>query len=100
VWLIAFIVLQGLAIWSGIRQEERAGLWSWSKIFFSLGFGALECLLMIAPLFLIPNPYRLPACIAAWVLAALYFVWLIIVMRRWNLRDGRKSLEAVREQRW
>jgi len=26
-WLIAFIVLQGLAIWSGVRQEERAGLY-------------------------------------------------------------------------
>jgi hypothetical protein len=37
-WWIVFVVLQGVIIWSGIRREERAGLWSWSKFAFALGF--------------------------------------------------------------
>ena len=100
-WWIAFVVLQVAIIWSGIQREQRAGLWSWSKFVFALGFAGLECLLVTAPLFLIglKSPNFWPVFIAAWVVAAGNFVWFIIVCRRWRLPDGRTSLEADREQR-
>ena len=47
---VAFLILQGLIIWSGIKQEQRSGLWSWSKFAFALGFAALECLIVIGPI--------------------------------------------------
>ncbi len=96
---IAFVLLQGLIIWSGIKQEQRAGLWSWSKFVFALGFAALECLIVIGPIALgkMNSPYFWPVYIAAWVVAAANFVWFIMICRRWKLPDGRTSLEAERE---
>jgi hypothetical protein len=101
VWWIVFVILQGVIIWSGIQREQRAGLWSWSKLVFAIGFAGLECMLVIAPIFLfdLKSPKFMPAFIAAWVVAAANFVWFIIVMRRWKLPDGRTSHEADREQR-
>ena len=100
-WWILFVVLQGVMIWSGIKREERAGLWSWSKFAFALGFAALEVLIVSAPLMIgdMKKPYFWPVYIAAWVVAAGNFVWFIIVARRWKLPDGRTSLEADREQK-
>jgi hypothetical protein len=40
----------------------------------------------------------MPAFITAWVIAALNFVWFIIVCRRWKLPDGRTSLQAYRDE--
>ena len=34
---------------SGIRRAQRAGLWSWSKFAFALGFAAFMCLLVTSP---------------------------------------------------
>jgi hypothetical protein len=93
---IAFVLLQGLIIWSGIKREQRAGLWSWSKFVFTLGFAALECLIAFGKLY---SPYFWPVYIGAWVLAAGNFVWFIIVCRGWKLPDGRTSLEAEREMK-
>ncbi len=100
-WWIVFVVLQGIMLLSGIRREERAGLWSWSKFVFALGFAALEVLIISAPLALmdLKNRYFWPLYIAGWVVAAANFVWFIIVARRWKLPDGRTSLEADRDQR-
>ena len=99
-WIV-FVVLQGLDHLSGIRREQRAGLWSWSKFVFTLGFAALECLIVIGPIALgkLNSPYFWPVYITAWVVAAGNFVWFIIVCRRWKLADGRTSLEADRELR-
>jgi hypothetical protein len=36
--------------------------------------------------------------IAAGVIAALNFIWMIIVARRWKLPDGRTSLQAYRDE--
>ena len=40
-WVV-FAVVQVIVIVSGIQQEQRVGLWSWSKFIFALGFAALK----------------------------------------------------------
>jgi hypothetical protein len=98
VWII-FVLLQAIVIISGIRQEQRTGQWSWSKFVFALGFAGLECCIILPPIFYFDQqgPYFLPAFIAAWVVAALNFIWFIVVCRRWKLPDGRTSLQAYRD---
>ena len=98
-WII-FAVLQISVIVSGIRQEQRTGQWSWSKFVFTLGFAGLELVITFAPLYYfgLKSPYFMPTFIAAWVIAALNFVWFIIVCRRWKLPDGRTSLQAYRDE--
>jgi hypothetical protein len=97
-WIL-FVVLQGVMIVAGIRREERAGRWSWSKFAFALGFAGLECVIVVVPPMLIDmhSRYFWLLYSAGWVVAALNFVWFIIVMRRWSLKDGRTSLEAERK---
>lgn len=96
---IFFVILQFIVVIAGIRQEQRAGMWSWSKFVFAIGFGLLEVLIVSAPLYYfdLKSPHFMPAFIAAWVIAALNFIWMIIVARRWKLPDGRTSLEAYRD---
>ena len=97
---IAFAVCQVIVIVSGIREEQRAGLWSWSKFVFALAFGGLEVVILLSPIMLIgvKSPRFMPAFIAAGVVAALNFIWMIIVARRWKLPDGRTSLQAYRDE--
>jgi hypothetical protein len=99
-WWIIVIILQFIVNASGIRNEQRAGLWSWSKFVFALGFGALESIILIAPIIYIPQRSRffLPVFITCGVVAALNFIWMIIIARRWKLPDGRTSLQAYRDQ--
>ena len=99
-WWILFILLQAYFIITGIRNEHRAGLWSWSKFAFVMGFAALEIVIVITPIlvFDLNGPYFLPVFLSAWVVAALNFIWMIIVARRWKLPDGRTSLQAYRDQ--
>jgi len=49
-WIL-FAILQITVVVAGIRQEQRAGLWSWSKFVFALGFGGLEVMIVLAPLY-------------------------------------------------
>lgn len=97
---IAFALCQIVFIASGIRQEQRAGLWSWSKFVFALAFGCLEVIILLAPLSLMDmkSPRFVPVMCAAGVIAALNFIWMIIVARRWKLPDGRTSLQAYRDE--
>ncbi len=97
---IAFAVFQIIVVIAGIRQEQRAGLWSWSKFAFALAFAALEIVILLAPLYLIDlKSPRFPWVMGiAGVIAALNFVWMIIVARRWKLPDGRTSLQAYRDE--
>jgi hypothetical protein len=97
-WWPIFIILQAYFIFAGIRNEERAGLWSWSKFAFALGFGALEIVIVLVPIFNIGlhSRYFVPVFAGAWIIAGLNFVWMIIVARRWKLPDGRPSLQAYR----
>jgi len=98
-WII-FGVLQFVVIAAGIRREQRAGLWSWSKFAFALGFGLLQCTILIAPVKLmgVRNPNFMAVFIGCWVVAAINFAWMIIVARRWKLPDGRTSLQAYRDE--
>ena len=99
-WWILFIVVQAIVIVAGIRNEQRAGLWSWSKFVFTIGFAALEVMILLVPLNLIDmkSPRFAPVMIVAGVVAALNFIWMIIVARRWKLPDGRTSLQAWRDE--
>src|ERR1700722_7536747 len=96
-WL-AFIVVQAIFIVSGVRREQRAGLWSWSKFFFALAFAALESLILFVPIYYVGTNSRYFGWTyaIAGTIAALNFIWFIIVCRRWRLPDGRTSLEAYR----
>jgi hypothetical protein len=80
----------------GIRREENAGLWSWSKFLFALGFAAVEVVLVTAPvLTLDPNRRWFWWIVGSgWLIAALNFIWFIIACRRWKLPDGRTSVQA------
>jgi hypothetical protein len=95
IWIL-MLVLQVYFIVVGIRREEKAGLWSWSKFFFALGFAAVEVALVIVPvLTLDPDSRRFWWIVgAAWLIAVLNLIWFIIACRRWKLPDGRTSLEA------
>ena len=97
---IAFAVCQIIVIIAGIRQDQRAGLWSWSKFAFALAFGGLEVVILITPLSLMDmkSPRFVPVMSAAGTIAALNFIWMIIVARRWKLPDGRTSLQAYRDE--
>ncbi len=99
-WWILFIVSQIVVIVSGIRNEQRTGLWSWSKFVFALGFAVLELIIILVPLYYIDLHSRwfVPVLSAAGTLAALNFIWMIIVARRWKLPDGRTSLQAYRDE--
>jgi hypothetical protein len=98
-WWILFVVSQTIVVISGIRNEQRAGLWSWSKFAFALSFGALELIILLVPLNDIDLKSRwfVPVMSAAGIIAALNFIWMIIVARRWTLPDGRTSLQAYRD---
>ena len=97
---IAFAVCQVIVIVTGIRQEQRAGLWSWSKFFFALAFAGLEIVIMLTPIYVVDlKSPRFPLAMgAAGAIAALNFIWMIIVARRWRLPDGRTSLQAYRDE--
>jgi hypothetical protein len=98
---IFFVILTIVMAIAGIRRAQRAGLWSWSKFVFALGFAGLEVVVITAPLALMDmkSRYFWPVYSAAWVVAAGNFVWFIIAARRWKLPNGKTSLEGDREQR-
>ena len=82
--LIALLFTTG----EGIRDDQRRGLWSWSKFCFTVAFAALECALVILPIALsshYPDRYFLPTFMGAMILALANFAWFIPVMRRWKL---------------
>jgi hypothetical protein len=97
-WILVLALQVGF-IAVGIRQDEKAGLWSWSKFLFALGFAALEVALVVGPILIFDRNSPLFWWIygAGWLIAALNFVWFIIACRRWKLPDGRTSLQADRD---
>lgn len=101
-WLL-FAILQVVFIVHGIRQERQAGLWSWSKFFFALAFGLAESAALTLP-FVVVTPwgpharYFAPVMTATAVIVALNFIWFIIVCRRWNLPNGKTSLQTYRDE--
>jgi hypothetical protein len=98
IWILMLLLQIGFIV-VGIRREEKAGLWSWTKFFFALGFAAVEVALVIVPVLILdPNSRRFWWIVGAgWLVAALNFVWFISACRRWKLPDGRSSLQAQRD---
>jgi hypothetical protein len=98
IWVLMLVLQIGFIV-VGIRREEKAGLWSWSKFFFALGFAAVEVVLVTVPALTLDPNSRLFWWVygAAWLIAALNFIWFIIACRRWKLPDGRTSLQAERD---
>jgi hypothetical protein len=96
----ALIIVQAIFVISGYRRAQRTGLWSWSKFFFALAFGALESLILFVPIYYVGANSRYFGWIygLAGTIAALNFIWFIIVCRRWKLPDGRTSLDAARQE--
>ena len=93
---IFLVLLTACFAFAGYRRAKRAGLWSWPKFFFSIGFLLFETLLVSLPLFLInmKSPYFWPVYAAGWVAAAVLFVWFMLKARKWKLGGGRTSLQA------
>jgi hypothetical protein len=98
IWILMLALQVGFIV-VGIRREEKAGLWSWSKFLFALRFAAVEVALITAPIMTVDPNSRLFWWIyaASWLIAALNFIWFIIACRRWKLPDGRTSLQAERD---
>ena len=95
IWILALALQVGFIV-VGIRRDERAGVWSWSKFLFALGFAAVEVALAIVPVLTLDLHSRRFWWIvgAGWLLAALNFIWFIITCRRWKLPDGRTREDA------
>jgi Na+/H+-dicarboxylate symporter len=90
-WSLFNLIALFFTTGEGIREDQRQGLWSWSKFLFALAFGALESALVILPIALsshYPDRYFLRAYLAAMVLALANFGWFIPVMRRWKLPNA------------
>lgn len=98
-WIVC-IGLQVAMIVAGIRADQRAGLWSWSKFFFALAFGILEWVLIMAPVIYVNthSSWYVPIVVTVSIIAVLNFGWFIVLMRRWRLPDGRTSLQAYRDE--
>jgi hypothetical protein len=99
-WWIVFVVLQILYFFAGVRKEQRAGLWSWSKFFLSLGFIAVEWLILMGTLIWADSHHGHYAAIvtAGSTVAVVNFVWFILAARRWKFPAGSTSLQANRDQ--
>jgi hypothetical protein len=96
-WWMCIVAAQFLVIAAGIRDEQRVGLWSWSKFSFAPGFAALECIIVIGPAYYIHDVHNrcfLAVYIASWIIAALNFIWMILVVRRWKAPDRRTILSS------
>jgi hypothetical protein len=85
-WIL-ILGLMALNVWTGVRRDRRAGVWSWSLFIFALSFAGLEWLILWMPLRHIPMDSRwFGFGIAASVILALgNFVWFLRICRRWRL---------------
>jgi hypothetical protein len=84
-WLIrVFLVL--FYSFGRYDQAKQDGTWVWSKFWLTMGFAALLCLLVTAPLLLIKmsSPYFVPVYVTTWVVALAAIVWFAIYAKRWK----------------
>jgi len=96
---IAFVALQFFFVVRGYRHARSAKQWSWSLFFFAIAFAGVEVVILTLPIIYLSNSHYFGVTYAAaWVIAALNFIWFIMVCRRWRLPDGRTNLEAAREE--
>ena len=98
-WL-GFVVLVLVMALAGIRKARRAGMWSWSKFFLTLGFLAVVSAVVTVPAMLINigSPFFWPVYGAGWVVALGLIVWFIIWARRWKFPAANASPKTDRDQ--
>ncbi len=85
-WIFA-LLLQLTIIAAGIRDEERAGRWSWPRFLIMLAFAGLECAILILPPYYIHdvhNRYFWPVYVTCWLVGLANMVWMIRTVRRWK----------------
>jgi hypothetical protein len=85
-WIFA-LLLQIAVIAAGMRNAQRAHQWSWPLFLFLLGFAALECAILIVPVYYIHdvhNRYFWPVFVASWLVGLANMVWMILKIRRWK----------------
>ncbi|HEY1725731.1 MAG TPA: hypothetical protein VGF89_09925 [Steroidobacteraceae bacterium] len=89
VWILTLALQLGFLA-AGVLRAEQAGVWSWSMFFFALGFAAVEIIIGVVPAMTLDLHSRSYWWIvgAGWLIAALNFVWFIIVCRRWKPTGG------------
>jgi hypothetical protein len=56
-WCFFCILFQSIVL-IGIREDERAGLWSWSRFLFALAFTVLEAMIVVLPAYLIQDTHN------------------------------------------
>lgn len=86
-WWIFIVVMQLSIAAVGIRTAQRTGMWSWPRFLLVIGFGAIECAIIMVPIAFIHNvhdPYFWPVYAASWIIVVLNLVWLICRVRRWK----------------
>jgi hypothetical protein len=90
---IGLVVLVLVMAVAGMRKAQRNGTWRWSKFVLSLGFIAIECTIIMAPLILMDTSSRYfgPVYGIVWVVFLGLMVWFIIQARRWQLTDNRNN---------
>lgn len=86
-WWIFIVAMQLSIVYAGIRAIQRTGMWSWPRFLFVIGFGGIECAILLAPIVFIHdvhNPYFWPIYATPWIVVLVNFVWLIRTVRRWK----------------
>jgi hypothetical protein len=91
-WLGFLVLILVMAV-AGIRRAQRAGMWSWSKFALTLGFMAIVCAVITAPIMLMDTNGRYFWWVygAAWAVALGLMVCYIIWARHWKLPGGRQK---------
>ena len=90
-WLGIVLLVFTMAV-AGVRKAQRAGAWSWSKFALTLGFMAVFCAIIAAPLLMNTNSrYFWWVYGAAWVVALGLMVCFIIWARHWKLTNNRNN---------
>jgi len=87
-WLGFLVLILVMAV-AGIRRAQRAGAWSWSKFALTLGFMAVVCAIITAPLLMNTNStYFWWVYGAGWAVALGLMVCFIIWARHWKFPNS------------
>ncbi len=97
---LGIVVLVLVMAFAGFRKAQRTGTWSWSKFFLTLGFIAVVCAIVTAPLVLMnmSSPFFWWVYGAGWVVALGLMVCFIVRARRWKFPGTKTSLEDESNQ--
>ncbi len=97
---LGLVVLVLVMAFAGYRKAQRAGMWSWSKFFLTIGFilGVSAIVTVPAMLMNMSSPYFWWVYGAGWAVAVGLFVWFIMQARKWKFPGTGTSSEAKRDQ--